>query len=188
MRSRKWLWIACGALCALAVGVAYLARPSDDLAFLEQWQPIHETRFGDMAHPEDPAYGVWTVLRFRNTHELYGLELTNGTKSSSDDMTPDETRKWEQVPDLEELLKSRMAGLVYQDLTPTTAYYTYTIRNPEGGPDRHLWAASVFSLAPDRYQVWIKQEPWPERALRAIKRRLGLRYPLSANDPPPPRV
>ncbi|MFI5385994.1 MAG: hypothetical protein ACHQ50_07720 [Fimbriimonadales bacterium] len=42
MMSRKRLWIAVGALCALAVGVAYLARPEDELAAMMRLHPTIE--------------------------------------------------------------------------------------------------------------------------------------------------
>lgn len=40
--SRKWYWIAVGALCALGLVVAYLGRPEDELAVLRQFHPTVE--------------------------------------------------------------------------------------------------------------------------------------------------
>ncbi|MFI5384831.1 MAG: hypothetical protein ACHQ50_01815 [Fimbriimonadales bacterium] len=39
MRSRKRLWIAVGALCALALGIGWLARPEDELAGVMRLHP-----------------------------------------------------------------------------------------------------------------------------------------------------
>lgn len=42
MRSRRRLWIGFGALCALAVGIAYLAPPDDEFALIHRLSP-HES-------------------------------------------------------------------------------------------------------------------------------------------------
>lgn len=43
IKSRKRLWIVIGALCALAVGIGYLARPVDEFAVLRSLQPRNES-------------------------------------------------------------------------------------------------------------------------------------------------
>ncbi|MFI5384832.1 MAG: hypothetical protein ACHQ50_01820 [Fimbriimonadales bacterium] len=39
MRSRKRVWIGLGALCALALGIGWLARPEDELAGVMRFHP-----------------------------------------------------------------------------------------------------------------------------------------------------
>lgn len=142
--------------------LALLRQPVDDLAFLEQWNPIRETRIGDFAHPGDGAYGTWTVLRFPDTTSFaYTLRGSSSIKPP-------------EFPNLEEEFRKRMPSLFYVRMVFDVDYVD-TIRNPDGGSDRYLWVENGMSPSgPDRYQVWIRQDSWIQRTWAAVKHRLGL--------------
>jgi len=163
-------------LPALSLWIGVATRPTNDLAFLERWKPIHESTVGDMDHPDDPAYGTWEVLRFREPYGYFPARPGSGPagRFPGGSLTPAESSWWQSVPDVEALLKSRLPAQFRQGSGPVDGSWVDRILDPGGGPDRLLWCAGGMTMGPDRFQIWTMQESWFERVWGVLKRRLGI--------------
>jgi hypothetical protein len=163
-----------------------MARPIDDLAFLERWHPIHERSTGDWEHRGDPKCGTWTVLRFPVQEARYKLV--------DDAITHGKPIPALHDPDVEaELSKHLSSGLF---VVPKVVYpdsfggYTEVIKSSNGGPDRFLRIAFGFydpdadrintvsggilgGAYKDEYQVWIRDDSWFHAVWLNVKGRLG---------------